>query len=76
MNPIDRKIIELNELGTHLFIEYYSRTRLDMYKCLNPYTDFPEEKLVFYPIEAGIEKSLKAAVRKIKKRKESYLNNK
>ena len=67
---IDEKIKQLREITSNfLFIEYYSHTNCEMWKILNKYTKFREEKLVLCPLDDGIEKALDLAINGIKERK-------
>lgn len=77
MNSIDNLIQELWEYaGVGVFLEYYSHTDKIMYKVLNPWTEYHEDKLVLSPMEEGIEKALCIALPKLAQCKENYLNSK
>lgn len=74
MNPIDKKINELFDLTNNfIFVEYYSHTNDFMYKIMNEYTDYNQDKLVLSPISEGIEKALDLAIDSISKAKEKYI---
>lgn len=73
LNVIDQKIEKLMSLTMQfIFIENYTHTGEAMYKILNPYTDFKEEKLVLCSVNEGIEKALDMAYNQIKKKRDSY----
>lgn len=70
-SSIDRKIEKLMDLAMQfIFIEHYSGEA--MYKILNPYTDYEEEKLVLCAVNEGIEKALDMAYEQIQQKRDSY----
>jgi len=70
---IDKKVKVLQKLTENfLFIEFYSHTGCDMYKIMNEYTDFKENKCVLSPISEGIEKALDLAIETITECKAEY----
>ena len=70
MFTIDDKINQLRELTSNfLIIEYYTHTGKDMYKVLNEYTDYKEEKIVLCSVEEGLEKAIDLALVIITKKK-------
>ena len=70
MGNIDLKILELRKLTTNfLFIEYYPHTNCEMWKILNEYTTYKQDKLVLCSLDEGIEKALDLAIEYINKRK-------
>lgn len=72
-SSIDRKIEKLMGLTMQfIFIEHYTHTGEAMYKILNPYTDYKEEKLVLCSVNEGIEKALDMAYEQIKQKHDSY----
>lgn len=72
-SSIDRKIEKLMDVTTQfIFIEYYTHTGKAMYKIINPYTDYKEEKLVLCSVNEGIEKALDMAYEQIKKKRDIY----
>jgi len=72
-NNIDIKIKKLLEISNNfIFPEYYTHTHKIMWKILNPYNNYSEEKLVLCGIDEGIEKSLDLAITYITKSKEKY----
>jgi len=63
MNIIDEKILKLMGLTSNfLFIEFYSHEDCDMYKILNEYTGYREDKLVLCKVSDGIEMALDLAI--------------
>ena len=77
MNNIDRKIEKLMGLTMQfIFIEYYTHTGKAMYKILNPYTNYREEKLVLCFVSAGIEKALDLACHHLKYKQKTFFGNK
>lgn len=67
---IDEKIKKLMCLTTRfLFIEYYPHTGEDMYKILNPYTKYAQEKIVLCRLSDGIEMALDFAINELTKAK-------
>lgn len=73
MENIDQKIANLIDLGANLpFIEYYPHTQCDMYKILNPYTEYREEKIVLSNPTEGCDKCLDLAIKCISERKDKY----
>ena len=73
---IDRKILQLRELTSKfLFIEHYTHTGCDMYKILNEYTKYKEDKLVLCKVTDGIEHALDLALVHITKRKNEFNQN-
>jgi hypothetical protein len=73
LNVIDEKIAELSDITKKiLFIEHYSHTGCDMWKIINEYTHFGEEKIVLSPAKDGIEKALDMAIEAIDKRKKAF----
>ena len=72
---IDKKILELRKLTTNfLFIEFYSHEGCDMYKILNEYTDYREDKFVLCKVDDGIEEALDMAIKYIGERKKRFYN--
>jgi len=72
-SSIDRKIEKLIDLTMQfIFIEHYTHTGEAMYKILNPYTNYKEEKLVLCSVNEGIEKALDIAYEQIKQKRDSY----
>lgn len=72
-SSIDRKVEKLMDLTMQfIFIEHYTHTGEAMYKILNPYTNYKEEKLVLCSVNEGIEKALDMAHEQIKQKRESY----
>ena len=72
---MEQKILELYNLaGSIPFIEYYSHTNCDMYKILNPYTNYGEDKIVLHPVSEGLQKSIDKAIRVISERKQHFLH--
>jgi len=72
-SSIDRKIEKLMDLTMQfIFIEHYTHTGEAMYKILNPYTDYREEKLVLCSVNEGIEKAIDMAYEQIKQKRDSY----
>lgn len=72
-SSIDRKIEKLMNLTMQfIFIEHYTHTGEAMYKILNPYTNYKEEKLVLCSVNEGIEKALDIAYEQIKQKRDSY----
>jgi len=72
---IDEKIRQLIDLSNEfIFPEYYSHTHCMMWKILNPYTKYKEEKFVLYSVEEGIEKSLDVAIEQISKSKQIFID--
>ena len=72
-SSIDQKVEKLMDLTMQfIFIEHYTHTGEAMYKILNPYTNFREEKLVLCHVNEGIEKALDIAYEQIKQKRESY----
>lgn len=70
MTGIDKKINELRKYTENfLFIEYYSHTQCEMYKILNPYTHYKQDKVVLCPVEDGIAKALDKAIKHIAEQK-------
>lgn len=73
MNSIDEKIAKLREITDNfLFIEYYSHENCYMYKILNEFTKYQQDKIVLSSIEDGIEKALDLAIEHIPKMKLSF----
>jgi hypothetical protein len=76
-NNIDSKIEKLMDLSIgFIFIEHYSHTNQPMYKILNPYTHYREDKLVLCPVSEGIEKAIDLAYEHIKQKREDFFDNK
>ena len=48
-----------------LFIEYYSHTNAVMFKILNEFTTYKEDKVVLCKMSDGIEKALDLAIEKL-----------
>lgn len=72
---IDEKINELRKLTNNfLFIEYYSHEECEMYKILNEYTKYNEEKLVLCRVSEGIENALDLAIEHIGNAKKEFNN--
>lgn len=70
---IDKKINQLRKLTSNfLFIQYYSHTGCDMYKILNEFTFYNEDKVVLCPVDEGIEKALDLALEHLQKRKAQH----
>jgi hypothetical protein len=69
-----RQLLDICDRNTFMFPEYYSHTRCMMWKILNPYTKYKEEKFVLYSVEEGIEKSLDAAIEQISKSKQIFID--
>ena len=64
---IDKKIAELQKITFNFpFIQYYSHTECDMYKILNEYTNYKEEKLVLCKVSEGFERALDLAIEELK----------
>lgn len=62
-NRIEGKLLKLAELTSNFpFIEYYPHSDCDMYKILNEYTKWKEEKIVLSPVSEGFEKALDIAI--------------
>lgn len=73
MNIIDTKIDELRGYTSNFpFIEYYSHTHDQMYKILNEYTPYREEKIVLCSVAEGFEKALDLANAVISKKKREF----
>ncbi len=69
MTSIDEKISILRGLTKNfLFIEFYPHTNKYMWKILNEYTLYAEDKIVLCPFEDGIEAALDVAIPEIEKR--------
>ena len=67
---IDEKIKQLRAITSNfLFIEYYSHTECEMWKILNEYTAYRQDKIVLCRFDEGIEKALDLAIEHIGKRK-------
>ena len=76
MNIVDEKILKLCEVTSNfLFIEYYSHEDCNMYKILNEYTNYREDKLVLCKVEDGIEKALDLAIKFIHERKDEFFRS-
>ncbi len=74
-NSIDEKIKKLKSITSEfLFVEFYSHTNCEMWKILNEYTKFQEEKLVLHSLEEGFEKSLDLAIEQIERKKMEFEN--
>ncbi len=73
---MEQKILELINItgGNFLFTEYYPHTNKEMWKILNPYTKYGEEKFVLGSVSEGFEKSLDQAIETIKIQKAYFLN--
>ena len=72
---IDDKIKRLLNITTEfIFIEYYPHTKVDMYKILNEYTEYGQEKLVLCSIDDGIELALNSAYKQILEKKKKHLD--
>ena len=67
IESLTTELIELS--GNYMFPEYYSHRGKLMWKILNPYTSYQEEKLVLCPVEEGLLKSLVLAIFKISEAK-------
>ena len=73
MHPIDEKIERLRAVTVmFLFREYYPHTGCEMWKILNQYTSYSEEKFVLCPVSDGIEKALDVAIECITKAHDEY----
>lgn len=76
MQSIDENIDSLQKVTSNfLFIEYYSHTKCDMYKILNEYTKYKEDKVVLSPVSEGFEKSLIEAIKHLTKEKENFFKS-
>lgn len=72
-NSIEAKVKFLVDLcGNIIFPEYYSHTNQEMWKIINPYTHYREDKFVLGSVEEGFEKSLDKAIEQITIAKEKY----
>jgi len=72
-SSIDQKIEKLMDLTNQfIFIEHYTHTGEAMYKILNPYTNYKEEKLVLCSVQEGIEYALDIAYAEIKHKRDSF----
>jgi hypothetical protein len=70
---IDQKIEKLMDLTNQfIFIEHYTHTGEAMYKILNPYTNYKEEKFVLCSVREGIEKALDIAYEEIMQKRDSF----
>ncbi len=73
MQSIDENISQLQKITSNfLFIEFYPHTNCDMYKILNEYTKYKEDKIVLHPVSEGFEKSLIEAIKCLTNRKEKF----
>lgn len=76
-SDLDLKLEELCRLTSNsLFVEYYPHTREKMYKILNEYTLFAEDKIVLCPVSEGIYKALDMAITAITEKKQTFLQSK
>ncbi len=70
---IDKKITQLWKITSNfLFIEFYSHTNCEMWKILNEYTAYKQDKIVLCSLDEGIEKALDLAIEYIGKKKLEY----
>lgn len=72
---IDSKILQLRNLtDKFLFIEFYSHENCDMFKIINEYTDYKEDKIVLCKLSEGIEKALDLAIKYITQAKQEHFD--
>ncbi len=71
---IEEKIAKLLLIAALPFVEYYPHTRCDMYKILNPYTLYVQEKVVLSPVSEGFERALNLAITEITSRKQKFFS--
>jgi len=70
---LDIKIEELSTLTSNFpFIEFYPHTHCDMYKILNEYTKYREDKWVLTPVSEGFEKALDTAIKQFTDQKNAH----
>lgn len=71
---IDQKIKQLMELSSQfIFIEYYYHTDCYMYKIINDYTNYREDKIVVLcSLDNGFERALDLAIDYITTAKTNY----
>lgn len=76
-NPIEKltdqllKLTPDNQKG-YIFPEYYPHTDKIMWKIMNPYTQYNQEKVVLHPVDEGMEKSLIAAIQYLENAKKFH----
>jgi len=78
MNNIEKLSKELIEYyGNFIFPEYYSHTDCDMWKILNPFTLYKEDKVVLCPVDSedAVERALTIALATMAKKKEEWLKH-
>lgn len=74
---IDEKIAYLLDLTTEfIFPEYYTHTKKMMWKILNEYTTYGQEKNVLCGVDEGIDKALDLAIEYITNKKDEFFNGK
>jgi len=72
---IDEKIKQLRAITSNfIFVEFYLHTNCEMWKIMNEYTNYNQDKLVLCPLDEGIEKALDLAIEHIGKRKLIFFN--
>ncbi len=72
---VDNKIAELLKLSDNcIFVEYYPHADCLMYKIINVFTSYDEDKLVLCPVTDGISKALDMAIKEIQERKQRFFN--
>ena len=72
---IHDKVTELLHLSNKfIFHEFYSHTGKTMWKILNVYTKYGEEKLVLCGVDEGIETAIDLAIEHISKAKANFQN--
>lgn len=71
--PLEDKVKLLVGIsGTFIFPEFYPHTHKEMWKILNPYTNYAEHKIVLHSVEDGFEKSLDVAIYEILQEKNKF----
>lgn len=72
IEQLSKDLVELT--GNFIFPEYYPHTNCLMWKILNPFTKYGEEKFVLVHVddEYGVQKALTIALAKIAASKEEW----
>jgi hypothetical protein len=75
MKTIDKKITELmRHTSNFVFMESYAHTGKEMYKVMNEYTHYAEEKIVLCAVDEGIEHAIDLAIPIMEEKKINFFN--